>query len=167
MASFPLPDFGMVGQGIGQFGAAAGDLITQQGYYRASQQYTSAGNIASENEDIARASGQIQMAQQKRELYKSMSSTEAAAGGAGLRGGGSIADILKSSASQGALQQALTGAQTEININNYKQQAEAYYAESSQSTAQGNAAGSRAGYDTMGGIGSMIGALAPLALAFL
>lgn len=155
-----MPDFGMIGTGIADFGAAAGDLITQQGYYRAAQGYTQAGNIEGENATIANASGAIQLAQQKRELYKSESSTEAAAGGAGLRGGGSMSSILRSSASQGALQQAITGAQTEINVNNYREQATALYAESDQATAQGNAAGSKSGSDMLGGIMSMVGVAA-------
>lgn len=152
-----IPNFGLLGGAIGDFGAASGDLITQQGYYRAAQGYTQAGNIESENATIAKASGSIQMSQEQRELYKSESSTEAAAGGAGLRGGGSVASVLRSSASQGALQQAITGAQTEINVNNYTEQATSLYAESDQSTAQGNAAGAQSGTNMLSGVASLAG----------
>lgn len=152
-----MPDFGMVGSAIGSFGAASGDLITQQGYYRAAKGYTDAGNIAFESGKIAQTSGAIQQSQEKRELYKSLAGTEAAAGHAGFSLDGSMQDVLRSSASQGALQQALTGAQTQINFNNYNQQAKAYYSESDQATAQGNAAGQKSGSDMMSGIASLVG----------
>jgi hypothetical protein len=164
--SIGMPDFGMIGGGIADFGAAAGALITQQGDYRAAEQYTEAGNIASENVRLARASGQIQKLQEEHELFRSESGTVAAAGGAGLSTSGSMRDILRSSAAQGALRIALTGAQTEINANAYNQQATAFYAESSQATAQGNAQGAKASSDTLGGIASFVGAAASM-IAFV
>ncbi len=174
MASIGLPDFGMIGSGIGSFGAAAGDLITQNGYYTAAKHYTNAGNlegeaatIFGENANIARASGAIQESQAKRQIYRSESSTEAAAGGAGLRGGGSVGDILRSSTQQGALQLGLLGANSQIQVNSYLQQqksaqvaSEGYYAESDNATAQGNAAGSKSGFDMLSGIASIAGAAA-------
>lgn len=159
-----LPDFGLAGGAVADFGAAAGDLITQQGYYRAAQGYTQAGNIESQNETIARSSGAIQKAQAARELYKSESSTEAAAGGAGLKLSGSMASVIRGSAAQGALQQAVIGANTETTVNNSKAQATAYYAESDQATAQGNAAGAASGSSMLGGIVSGIGSIAAMAM---
>lgn len=167
MAGFSLPDFGSFGSAIGSFGQAAGDLMTQSGYYRAANKYTEAGNLESANARIAKSSGEIQKLQQQRELYKVNSGTVAAAAGAGLSTSGSMKDILMGSTSQGALQQALTAAQTQINFNSHKAQSEAYYSEADQATSQGNAAGSRSGFDMMSGIAGVVGGLAPLALGFL
>lgn len=178
MASIGLPNFGMLGQGVASFGAAAGDLATQNASYEAAHSFTAAGEaedrasvMARNNENISRASGSIQVAQQRRELYQSMSSTTAAAGGAGLRGGGSMASVLRGSASQGALQQALTGAQTQIQINSEEAQAQSYhaeaegsYAQSWQSTAQGNAAGAQSGSNMLSGALSMVGGIAAMAM---
>lgn len=181
MPSIGLPDFGMIGSGIGSIGAAAGDLITQQGFYNAAKHYTNAGNLEGEaaaifgqNAGIARASGAIQESQAKRQIYKSESATEAAAGGAGLRGGGSIGDILRSSVSQGALQLGIIGANTQIQVNSYLEQqkaaniaGEGYYAESDNATAQGNAAGAKSGSDMLSGILSIGGGLASSFAGFL
>lgn len=170
---FGMPDFGMIGSGIGSLGAAAGDLITQQGYYNAARHYTKAGNLEGEaadifgqNAGIARASGELQKSQARRQIYRSESSTEAAAGGAGLRGGGSVGDILRSSVQQGALQLGIIGANSEIQVNSYLQQQkgaqvaqEGYYAESDNATTQGNAAGAKSAYDTMAGIAGIGGGL--------
>ena len=159
-----MPDFGMIGGGIADFGAAAGSLITQQGDYAAAQGYTQAGNIASTNSTLYAASGAIQEQQQKRELYKSLSSTAGAAGGAGLAMSGSMRDVIRSSQAQGALREALTGAQTEINVNSSNEQATAFYSESSQATAAGNAAGAKSGSDMLGGAISILGAAASMFL---
>lgn len=178
MASISLPDFGLLGQGIGGVGSAVGDLITQSGYYKAARQYTQAGNLEGEaatifgqNANISRASGAIEASQARRSIYKSESGTEAQAGGAGLRGGAGVGDILRSSASQGALKLALVGAQTEINVNAYKEQQVAanvaqqgYYAESDNATAQGNFAGSKSGFDMLSGVASIVGAGAAMFL---
>lgn len=162
-----LPDFGSFGSAIGSFGQAAGDLLTQQGYYKSAQKYTEAGNMEASNARIAKSSGEIQKLQQQRELYKMNSGTVAAAAGAGLSTSGSMSDVIRSSTSQGSLQQALTRAQTQININSHNAQSEAYYSEADQATSQGNAAGSRSGFDMMSGIAGVVGGLAPLALGFL
>lgn len=158
MAGFQLPDFGMIGAGIGDLGAAAGDLMTQSADYQAAHQFTEAGNIESENVSIARASGAIQEAQAKRALYRVESGQGAAAGGAGLSSGGSMTDVLRSTMMEGGLQQAVIGANSQIQQNNFAEQAQAYYAESDQATASGNAAGHAASTSTTAGITSFIGA---------
>jgi|GEM_PF-3416344 len=181
MAKIGLPDFGLIGSGIGQIGAAAGDLITQQGFYKAAQHYTQAGNlegeaatIFGENANTARASGAIQTSQAKRQIYRSESSTEAAAAGAGLRGGGSVGDIMRSSVQQGALQLGIIGANTQIQVNSYLEQQKAaqvaqegYYAESDNATAQGNAAGAKSGFDMLSGIVGIGGGAASMFAGFL
>lgn len=178
MASISLPNFGLIGGGIAGFGAAAGDLVTQSGYYKAAEGYTKAGNmeygVAQDYEQqgrIYQASGQIQLAQARRQLYKSESATTAAAGGAGLSMRGSMGDILRSSASQGALGQAIIGANVESEIESSKiaaggayAQAQTMYAESDQATSMGNAAGARSGFDMLGGIASMAGGIASMFL---
>lgn len=168
-----LPDFGLIGGGIGAIGGAVGDLYTQNAYYQAAQGYTQAGNMENQaaglfdqNAAIYKASGGIQLAQARRQLYQSESKTTAEAGGAGVGAGGSMGDVLRGSASQGALQQALIGTQTEINVNTAQEQAigarasaEAMYSESSQATAMGNAAGAQSGFNMLSGIASIGGGL--------
>lgn len=173
-----LPDFGLAGSSIASFGAASGDLITQGGYYAAAQGYTKAGNMENlagqdtlQQEKIAAASGGIQIAQAKRQLYQSVGSTEAAAGGAGLKLGGSIASVVRSSIGQGALQQAIIGANTQNTIKNLDAQAQGefaqaqgFYSESSSATAQGNAAGAASGTSNLMGMVAGVGAVAAMFL---
>lgn len=173
-----MPDFGLLGSAIGSVGSAVGDLYTQNAYYQAAQGYTQAGNmenqaagIFDQNALIDKASGGIQLAQARRALYQNESSTMAASGGAGLSGSGSMGDVLRGSGQQGALQQALIGAQTEIKVNSdttqaigARAQASAMYSESSQATAMGNASGAKSGFDMLSGVASMAGFAA---MAFL
>lgn len=162
-----LPDFGAMGTAIGQFGTAAGDLTSQEGFYKAARSYTTAGNLEAENTNIARSSGEIQKAQAAREAYIVNSSTGAAAGKAGLSMSGSMQDVLRASQGQQGLRMSLISGQAQINTNNFDAQAKAYYSESDQATVQGNAAGAASGSNMLGGMASMASSLAPLALAFL
>jgi hypothetical protein len=68
----------------------------------------------------------IQTAQAQRQLYMTLGTQSATAGGSGSSGGGSAADILRTSAQQGALNTAVLQQQGLITEAGYNEQAVAY-----------------------------------------
>ena len=121
-----------ISSGISDFGTAYGDLVASKGASEAAGSFNEAATLEMQNEQLAKASGNIQLAQTRRQIYQSESATQAAVGGAGLKMGGSSAAILRSSAQQGALATGLVSEQTQINITGYEAQAQAYTAQAQQ-----------------------------------
>jgi hypothetical protein len=113
-------------QGI--FGAA-GDLVSgffsSQGDQAEGNAYGKAAKIDTQNEEIAKQAGQIQQTQEQRQAFQVEGATQAQVGGAGFAASGSSLDIMRSSAQQASLQKQLITAQTQINVNNYAEQAAA------------------------------------------
>ncbi len=116
-----------------EFGAAASDLFAGfaasekiKGIQLEGQAYTEAAQLARQNVEYTKMSTGIQEAQAERELYGSLGRTEAQVAGAGFAAGGSALDILRSSASQGALQKAVIGEQGLITEAGYQEQARSY-----------------------------------------
>lgn len=113
-------------QSIAAQTAATGDLLQGQGDIIEAQMYGTAAGLATEQATFAETSTAIQQAQAQRQLYMQLGSQRAAAGGSGSSGGGSAADILRTSAQQGALNTAVLGAQGQITVAGYKEQAQSY-----------------------------------------
>ncbi len=121
-------------QGMFQdFGQAASDLFAGfaaseriAGIKLEGQSYSEAAALARQNERYTEMSTAIQEAQSQRELYLSTGRTAAQVAGAGFTAGGSGLDILRSSASQGALQKAVIGEQGLITEAGYQEQARSY-----------------------------------------
>lgn len=98
---------------------AQGDLIEQQNYQQAAQ-------LADQNAQFTEMSTGIKQAQESREIYKSLGETRADVAGAGFAESGSSIDILRESASQGALTKAVLGEQGLIQEAGYREQAQSY-----------------------------------------
>lgn len=150
--------FDLIGSGISDFGAAAGDLFASQGASKAAQSFGEAASLETQNAQIAEASGNIQLAQQRRQLYQSESGTAADVGGAGLKMSGSAANVLRSSGQQGALAGSLISAQTQINVLGFQAQANAYEGQESEEQALAKADQSGGIMSALSGVASIAGA---------
>ncbi len=98
---------------------AAGDIAE-------AQQYDLAQKLALQNEQFTKTSTAIKEAQQARETTMQIGGQQAAISGAGFAESGSALDILRSSASQGAMTQAVLGQQGLISEAGYEEQAQSY-----------------------------------------
>lgn len=138
------------------FGSASSDLFAGfamsdkiKGDELEAQSYDEAAQLALQNEQATKTSTAIQAGQSERELYMSLGKTKAEVAGAGLNLSGSALDILRSSASQGALQTAV--------INQQGLQTEAGYAEQAQSYENmANAANAAVKGDELGQVGDFV-----------
>lgn len=122
--------FGSLGGGggggggmFGSFAAAAGDIAGAFGDLAEASAYKEAATIATNDAQIAKASGAIQTYQMQRKINTTVGGQMAEEGAAGFSMQGSAGDIRRASFSQGALAKQLIGVQTSINVNNYTQEA--------------------------------------------
>jgi hypothetical protein len=97
----------------------AGDLAEQKNYQLAAQ-------FSDQNAVFTEWSTNIKEAQASREISKSLGETRADVAGAGFAESGSAIDILRDSASQGALTKAVLSEQGLITEAGYKEQAQSY-----------------------------------------
>jgi dsDNA-binding SOS-regulon protein len=142
------------------FGGAASDLFAAQGDkskqqfdYAEASNYELGANLADQNAQFTQTSTAIKEAQQQRELTMNLGATTATAAGSGFAASGSSLDILRESASQGALTHAVLGQQGLITEAGYKEQAQSYNTMATAATQAGNAEGNAAtGADITGGI---------------
>lgn len=98
---------------------AQGDLLEAQNYDLASA-------LATQNEKFTETSTAIKQAQIDRENYKMIGGQEADVAGAGFAESGSALDLLRDSASQGALTKAVGEQQGLITEAGYTEQAQSY-----------------------------------------
>lgn len=139
------------GTAVSDIFAGFGDLTQAQGDRAEQSAYLEAAQLAGQNEQYTKMSTAIQQAQSDRELYLSMGRTKSEVAGAGFAESGSALDILRSSASQGALQKAAIGEQGLITEAGYAEQAQSY---EQMASAAANAASSA----NTSAIGSFVGA---------
>lgn len=90
------------------------------------ESYDLAAGLARQNEQFTRTSTEIKQTQLDRDLFKATGQTQADVAGAGFANKGSALDILRESASQGALQRAVLGQQGLITEAGYEEQAKSY-----------------------------------------
>ena len=143
---------------------AYGDYEKGRGDLAEAQNYGIAADLANKNAAFTATSTAIKLAQSQRNIYQSLSSTQAEAAGAGLKESGSVKDILADSAQQGELQKQVLQQQGYITEAGYKEQAQSYQ---NMAAAEREAASA----SDVAGIGSTVtgvikgaAALAPLLL---
>lgn len=168
---------GFAGQGGGlsdktfaDFGGAASDLFAgfgdqakAQGDFAEATEYTEAAALAGQNEAFTKTSTAIKEAQQARELTQTVGGQQADVAGSGFSESGSSLDLLRDSASQGALTHAVLGQQGLITEAGYEEQQQSYNQMATAATNAGNAANDAATFaDITGGIKAVAG-LATLA----
>jgi hypothetical protein len=107
---------------------AQADVLKSTGDTLEGNAYGQAATLSELNATYATASTNIQAAQTQRQTFGVIGSQRADVAGAGLAESGSALDLLRSSASQGALAKSLVESQGQITVAGYQQQAESYTA---------------------------------------
>jgi hypothetical protein len=155
--------FADIGGGISDLFAIGADKAKAQGDRLEAQNYGLAAGYADQEAAFTKESTAIQEMQAQRELYKSLGQTTADVAGAGFATSGSAIDLLRQSASQGALQQAVLARQGLITEQGYEEQAQSYRTmESAANLAAGaedqaaKAAGWGAGFKFASAIASLL-----------
>lgn len=106
---------------------AEGLRLKGQGDLVEAQNYNLAATLATQNEQFTEQSTAVKQTMADRQIYQSIGNTTAEIAGSGFStGSGSSLDILRDSASQGALQKQLVGQQGLITEAGYTEQATAY-----------------------------------------
>ncbi len=125
------------GNAVSDIFAGFGDEDKAQADVLEEGQYEQAAAYAGQEEQEAVQSTAIKVSGQSRELALGQGRTIAAVAGAGLAQSGSALDVLRSNATQGALQQAVTGQQGLITEQGYAEQQQSY---NTMATIAGNSA---------------------------
>lgn len=118
---------------INSLGGAASDLFSISAHHAKAtgdlieaQNYDQAGVFARQNEQFTAVSTSIKQAQLDRESYKMIGGQAADVAGAGFAQSGSALDIMRESASQGALTKAVGEQQGLITEAGYEEQAKSF-----------------------------------------
>lgn len=118
---------------ISSIGSAVNDLFSADAHRSKAEglrieagNYDLASGFATQNEKYTEMSTAIKQSQGEREIYKTLGGIQADVAGAGFANSGSALDIMRDSASQGALSQAVGSQQGLITEEGYKVQAESY-----------------------------------------
>ena len=106
-----------LGGAVSDFYGAQADKSRASGDLLEAQNYGLAAGFADQNAIFTQWSTAIKGAQQDREVYMNLSQQGADVGGSGLSQSGSALDVLRDSASQGALQRAVLGEQGQSYTN--------------------------------------------------
>ena len=149
--SFGASTVNAVGNSVSDLFAGFGDEAKASGYAAEQQEYNEAGAFAGQEAKYSQDSTAIQMAQKNREATMAMGRTASEVAGAGFANSGSALDILRSNAQQGALAQAVTSEQGQIQTQGYTEQQQSY-------EQMANAAGQAAGAAKTAATGAFIGA---------
>jgi hypothetical protein len=105
---------------------ASGLRLKAQGDVLEGKNYDLASDLALQNEKFTETSTQIKQAQLDRSIYQTIGGQQADVAGGGFAASGSALDLLRDSASQGALTKAVAGQQGLITEAGYTEQATSY-----------------------------------------
>lgn len=106
--------------------SAEGQRIKARGDLAEAENYDLAAGLALENQAYTQASTRIQLAQTDRQITQTIGGQRVSVAAAGFGSGGSAGDLLRDSASQGALAKAVLSNQGLITEAGYKEQAKSY-----------------------------------------
>lgn len=118
--------FSDLGAGVSDIFAGFGAQSKAQGDYLERDNYQQAAGFAGDEATYTAWSTNIKQAQETRQITQSLGRTTADVAGAGFAESGSAIDILRGSASQGALAKATLGEQGLITEAGYQEQATSY-----------------------------------------
>lgn len=105
---------------------ARGMRMRKQGQILEGERYDRAGVLADRNAEFSRISTAIKDEQAGRSILRVMGGQRADVAGSGFAAGGTAIDLMRSSASEGALTRAVLGQQGLIEEAGYKEQAESF-----------------------------------------
>jgi hypothetical protein len=118
--------FSDLGGAVSDLFAASGARTKAQGDLIEAQNYGLAAALAGQNVEFEKVSTNVKEAQADREIFQTTSSAQANEASSGFAEAGSAIDILRDSASQGALQKAVLGQQGLIQEAAYTEQQQSY-----------------------------------------
>jgi hypothetical protein len=118
--------FSSIGGAVSDLFAASGQRTKAAGDRLEAQNYDLASALATQNEKFTETSTAIKQAQIDRENYKMIGGQQADVAGAGFEASGSALDLMRDSASQGALTKAVGEQQGLITEAGYTEQAQSY-----------------------------------------
>jgi hypothetical protein len=157
--------FSDFGGAVSDLFAAQGDKAKAQSDFAEAKNYGLASDLATQNEKFTETSTAIKEAQQQRELMLNLGGVSADTAGSGFAASGSSLDILRDSASQGAITHAVLSQQGLITEAGYTEQAQSYQTMQQAAIQAGNAENNAAtGSLITGGIKAIAG-IASIALA--
>jgi hypothetical protein len=139
------------GSAVSDIFAGFGDETRAQGDILEAQNYTLASQYAQQEAQFTKQSTAIQSFQQQRQVSMGLGGVAAEQAAAGFTESGSALDVLRDSASQGALEHAVLARQGLITEASYKEQAASY-------TAMANAADMAAAADKQAATGAYVAA---------
>lgn len=115
-----------VGSAVNDLFAAEGHKSKAKGLRIEAENYDLASGFALKNEQFTKTSTEIKQAQLDRDIYKTIGGQAADVAGGGFAASGSALDIMRDSASQGALTKAVGEQQGLITEEGYDVQAKTY-----------------------------------------
>jgi hypothetical protein len=115
-----------IGGAVSDLFAADADRSKAQGDRFEATNYDRAAVLAGQNEQFTETSTAIKQAQLDRENFKMLGGQQADVAGAGFAASGSALDLMRDSASQGALTKAVGAQQGLITEAGYKEQQDSY-----------------------------------------
>jgi hypothetical protein len=118
--------FSDISGAVGDLFAAEGHKSKAEGDRIEAQNYDLASGLALQNEKFTETSTAIKQSQLDRSIYQTIGGEQADVAGAGFAQSGSALDLLRDSASQGALTKAVAGQQGLITEASYTEQAQSY-----------------------------------------
>lgn len=145
-----------IGTGLGAAGDLLGGITGFMAGNAAASGYKTAASIAQSNARLTAASTGLQVLQQQRQAYQVLGGQKRDVAAAGLANSGSALDVMRSSARDAAINEAVTNEQGQINVNDYLAKSSEYSAEATASQDKG----------TGGLLGGILGA-ASAVLSFL
>jgi hypothetical protein len=157
--------FSSAGGAVSDLFAASADRAKGAGDRIEAQNYDLASSLATQNEKFTETSTAIKESQQQRELMFNLGGQQADTAGAGFAASGSSLDILRDSASQGALTHAVLGQQGLITEAGYTEQAQSYTNMAGAARMAADAADKAAEGSTITGIIKGVAAVASIGLA--
>lgn len=111
---------------VGDLFAAEGHKAKGEGDRIEAQNYDLASSLALQNEKFTETSTAIKQSQLDRSIYQTIGGQQADMAGGGFAASGSALDLMRDSASQGALTKAVAGQQGLITEAGYTEQAQSY-----------------------------------------
>lgn len=118
--------FSNLGGAVSDLFASSGHRAKAEGDRIEAQNYDMASELALQNEKFTETSTAIKEAQIDRHNYQMLGGQQADIAGAGFAASGSAIDLMRDSASQGALTKAVAGQQGLITEAGYKEQAQSF-----------------------------------------
>lgn len=129
-----MPD---IGAGLQGLGSAADSLFGGIGQLKAAKGYKKAAAFSDLSAQISAQATALEVFQAQRDVYRAVGGASADYGKAGLALSGSALDVLRDSASQGALTTQLVQANGQLKTTGFQAEAEAYRSMAAAAKAAG------------------------------